>query len=59
MERRRTRTRKDSEGMYSITSRTGKTSTKSLLKKFGDMIFDADKNRGSGSGRGEKGSKSK
>jgi hypothetical protein len=44
---------------YSMTTRTGAAATKSLLQRFGDAIFDASKNRGGGSGRGNKGSKGK
>jgi len=48
MARRRLRTVKVTEGMYSMTTR--KKQTKSLLQKFGDLVFDAGKHSG-GSGR--------
>jgi hypothetical protein len=44
---------------YSMTTRTGQAATQSLLARFGQKIFDAGTDRGTGSGRGEKGSKSK
>jgi hypothetical protein len=44
---------------YSMTTRTGQAATESLLKRFGQKIFDAGSDRGTGSGRGEKGSKRK